>query len=74
MSHNSGNLEAEVISCLLDIKVASIRQQGLERVLQTKYLSASFLQSVIQAVMQLLETQGNHGNAIKKFTSQFLHD
>ena len=46
-------------SLLLDMKIPSIRQQGLERVLGTKYLSATFLENIVKSVKeQLTSTQG----------------
>ena len=42
----------------MDIKISSIRQQGLEKVLHTKYLPASVLQAVIGTLIQQLDTQG----------------
>ena len=57
-------------SLLLDMKIPSIRQQGLERVLGTKYLSATFLENVVKSVKeQLNSTQGRknfrHSSLIK---------
>ncbi len=57
-SVESGALQTEVIDTLLDMKIGSIKQQGLERVLHTKYLTAGFLQAVIKAVAQQLDLQG----------------
>lgn len=51
-------LQKEVIDLLMDIKIASVRQQGLEKILHCRYLSAAFLQAVITAVNKQLIEQG----------------
>ena len=56
----SDSMQSTVIDILLDIKIASIRQQGLEKVLHTKHLPATFLQATLSAVSQQLATQGTY--------------
>ncbi|KAI0237109.1 Rab3 GTPase-activating protein non-catalytic subunit [Lamellibrachia satsuma] len=50
-------LQTEVIDTLSEIRMASVRQQGVERVISTKYLTAPFLLAVLKAVLLQLETQ-----------------
>lgn len=50
-------LQTEVIDTLSEIRMASVRQQGLERVISTKYLTAPFLLAVLKAMLLQLETQ-----------------
>ncbi|VDI79179.1 Rab3 GTPase-activating protein non-catalytic subunit, partial [Mytilus galloprovincialis] len=48
----SETLESTVKSLILDMKISSIAQQGLERVLSTKYLSVNVMRKILQACLQ----------------------
>jgi len=53
----SGALQNEIIDTLLDMRIGSIKQQGLERVLHTGYLSAGCMQAVLNAMAHQLQSQ-----------------
>ncbi|XP_063427524.1 rab3 GTPase-activating protein non-catalytic subunit-like [Mytilus trossulus] len=48
----SETLESTLKSLILDMKISSIAQQGVERVLSTKYLSVSVMRKILQACLQ----------------------
>ncbi|XP_025103721.1 rab3 GTPase-activating protein non-catalytic subunit-like isoform X2 [Pomacea canaliculata] len=52
------NLKAAVRETFLDIRIASISHQALEKILSTRYLSVSFMQEIVQAVTARLAARG----------------
>ncbi|XP_055879124.1 rab3 GTPase-activating protein non-catalytic subunit-like isoform X1 [Biomphalaria glabrata] len=50
-------LEETILQLLLDMKVASIAHQALERVLSTKYLPIQLMQKVVRACIKKLESR-----------------
>lgn len=51
-TEESETLESTVKSLILDMKISSIAQQGVERVLSTKYLSVNVMRKILQACLQ----------------------
>ncbi|KAH9519441.1 Rab3 GTPase-activating protein non-catalytic subunit [Bulinus truncatus] len=50
-------LEETILQLLLDMKVASIAHQAVERILSTKYLSVQLMQNVVRACIKKLDSK-----------------
>ncbi|KAK7502781.1 hypothetical protein BaRGS_00006031 [Batillaria attramentaria] len=54
----SESLQKSVKDLFMDIRIASISHQALERILSTRYLSVGFMQEVVQACIGRLASKG----------------
>ncbi|RUS87661.1 hypothetical protein EGW08_004584 [Elysia chlorotica] len=53
------SLEETIRDLLLDMKIASIAHQGIERILSTKYLPVSLMQNLVKACIKRLDSRNN---------------
>ncbi|XP_076441806.1 rab3 GTPase-activating protein non-catalytic subunit-like [Babylonia areolata] len=57
-SKETESLKSAAKEIFLDIRIASISHQALERILATRYLSVNFMQDVVQACIAQLSAKG----------------
>ncbi|XP_041353023.1 rab3 GTPase-activating protein non-catalytic subunit-like isoform X2 [Gigantopelta aegis] len=56
-SEASGALETTIKDLILDMRIANIAQQAMERVLSTKYLSCGIMKNVLRACIQQINNR-----------------
>ncbi|XP_052275243.1 rab3 GTPase-activating protein non-catalytic subunit-like isoform X3 [Dreissena polymorpha] len=68
----SESLAAQVQDLLLNIKICSIAQQGVDKILSTPYLSAKFMLGILAAIVQRLKNIGeNHRDIERRLFLQY---
>ncbi|KAL4238914.1 Rab3 GTPase-activating protein non-catalytic subunit [Mactra antiquata] len=73
-TEESATLDSHIRDLLMNIKICSISQQGIDRVLATKYLSPSFMEGILKACFQRLVVQGEEKLDIeKRLFMQYCH-
>ncbi|XP_061163319.1 rab3 GTPase-activating protein non-catalytic subunit-like isoform X1 [Saccostrea echinata] len=60
----SSELQSDVIQLLQDMRISDISQQGVERVLSTKYLSSQFMQEVLKSCVTHITNRGQDSQDI----------
>ncbi|GFS02472.1 rab3 GTPase-activating protein non-catalytic subunit-like [Elysia marginata] len=56
-TEDTEGLEETIRDLLLDMKIASIAHQGIERILSTKYLPVSLMQNLVKACIKRLDSR-----------------
>ncbi|XP_045164449.2 rab3 GTPase-activating protein non-catalytic subunit-like [Mercenaria mercenaria] len=73
-TEESESLDTQVRDLLLNIKISSIAQQGVDRVLSTRYLSAKFMIGILKACVQRLLVMGEeHLDIERRLFMQYCH-
>ncbi|WAR19500.1 RBGPR-like protein [Mya arenaria] len=68
------SLNAQVRDLLLNIRIPSIAQQGVDKVLNTSYLDPDFMEGIVKACTKRLKVAGeDEGNIERRLFLQYCH-
>ncbi|XP_052787528.1 rab3 GTPase-activating protein non-catalytic subunit-like isoform X1 [Mya arenaria] len=73
-TEQSESLNAQVRDLLLNIRIPSIAQQGVDKVLNTSYLDPDFMEGILKACTKRLKVAGeDEGNIERRLFLQYCH-